>query len=100
MLAKVIAHAPTRAEALRKLAGALDRAMIHGPITNRALLVNSLRHKEFTTAHMDTGFYDRHLPDLTHQTPDPHAPSRQPWRTPTVAPASGEPGATSRPSPN
>ncbi|WP_420311064.1 biotin carboxylase N-terminal domain-containing protein [Streptomyces sp. YS-B37] len=74
MLAKVIAHAPTRAEALRKLAGALDRAMIHGPITNRALLVNSLRHKEFTTAHMDTGFYDRHLPDLTHQTPDPHAP--------------------------
>ncbi len=74
MLAKVIAHAPTRAEALRKLAGALDRATIHGPITNRALLVNSLRHKEFTTAHMDTGFYDRHLPDLTHQTPDPHAP--------------------------
>ncbi|MFE2888407.1 biotin carboxylase N-terminal domain-containing protein [Streptomyces sp. NPDC059272] len=74
MLAKVIAHAPTRAEALRKLAGALDRATIHGPITNRALLVNSLRHKEFTTAHMDTGFYDRHLPDLTRQTPDPHAP--------------------------
>ncbi|MGR3870643.1 ATP-binding protein [Streptomyces graminifolii] len=74
MLAKVMAHAPTRAEALRKLAGALDRATIHGPITNRALLVNSLRHKEFTTAHMDTGFYDRHLPDLTRQTPDPHAP--------------------------
>ncbi|MER7637822.1 biotin carboxylase N-terminal domain-containing protein [Streptomyces sp. NPDC126522] len=74
MLAKVIAHAPTRAEALRKLAGALDQATIHGPITNRALLVNSLRHKEFTTAHMDTGFYDRHLPDLTHQNPDPHAP--------------------------
>ncbi|MCX4812901.1 ATP-grasp domain-containing protein [Streptomyces sp. NBC_01239] len=74
MLAKVIAHAPTRAEALRKLAGALDRATIHGPITNRALLVNSLCHKEFTTARMDTGFYDRHLPDLTHQAPDPHAP--------------------------
>ncbi|MGQ4434886.1 acetyl/propionyl/methylcrotonyl-CoA carboxylase subunit alpha [Streptomyces sp. SAS_260] len=74
MLAKVIAHAPTRAEALRKLAGALDRATIHGPITNRALLVNSLRHKEFTTAHMDTGFYDRHLPDLTQPNPDPHAP--------------------------
>ncbi|MFF6985296.1 biotin carboxylase N-terminal domain-containing protein [Streptomyces sp. NPDC010273] len=74
MLAKVIAHAPTRAEALRKLAAALDRATIHGPLTNRALLVNSLRHKEFTTAHMDTGFYDRHLPDLTQPTPDPHAP--------------------------
>ncbi|MFI6621283.1 acetyl/propionyl/methylcrotonyl-CoA carboxylase subunit alpha [Streptomyces sp. NPDC050528] len=74
MLAKVVAHAPTRAEALRKLAGALEQAPIHGPITNRALLVNSLRHKEFTTAHMDTGFYDRHLPELTKPTPDPHAP--------------------------
>ncbi len=87
MLAKVVAHAPTRAEALRKLAGALDRATIHGPVTNRALLVNSLRHKEFTTAHMDTGFYDRHLPDLTHRTPDPHAPSPRPWPTATPAPA-------------
>ncbi|MEV6509677.1 biotin carboxylase N-terminal domain-containing protein [Streptomyces sp. NPDC051642] len=74
MLAKVVAHAPTRAEALRKLAGALERTTIHGPITNRALLVNSLRHKEFTTAHMDTGFYDRHLPELTEAAPDPHAP--------------------------
>ncbi|WP_033286552.1 acetyl/propionyl/methylcrotonyl-CoA carboxylase subunit alpha [Streptomyces sp. NRRL F-525] len=74
MLAKVVAHAPTRAEALRKLAGALERTTLHGPITNRALLVNSLRHKEFTTAHMDTGFYDRHLPELTQQAPDPHAP--------------------------
>ncbi|MFI0538912.1 biotin carboxylase N-terminal domain-containing protein [Streptomyces sp. WSLK1-3] len=74
MLAKVIAHAPTRAEAVRKLAGALERATIHGPTTNRDLLLNSLRHKEFTTARMDTGFYDRHLPDLTGSAPDPLAP--------------------------
>ena len=74
MLAKVVSHAPTRAEALRKLAGALEQATIHGPITNRALLVNSLRHKEFTTSHMDTAFYDRHLPELIQQAPDPHAP--------------------------
>ncbi|QFR02690.1 ATP-grasp domain-containing protein [Streptomyces phaeolivaceus] len=74
MLAKLIAHAPTRAEAIRRLAGALDRATIHGPTTNRSLLVNSLRHEEFTTARMDTGFYDRHLPALTTGTPDPHAP--------------------------
>ena len=57
MLAKAIAHAPTRAEALRKLAGALERATIHGPTTNRDLLVRSLRHEEFTNARMDTGFY-------------------------------------------
>ncbi|WNZ10676.1 biotin carboxylase N-terminal domain-containing protein [Streptomyces sp. 11x1] len=74
MLAKLIAHAPTRAEAIRRLAGALDRATIHGPTTNRALLVNSLRHEEFTSARMDTGFYDRHLDALTAKTPDPHAP--------------------------
>ncbi|MET7567068.1 biotin carboxylase N-terminal domain-containing protein [Streptomyces sp. NPDC005492] len=74
MLAKVVAHAPTRAEALRRLSGALERATIHGPLTNRDLLVRSLRHKEFATAHMDTGFYGRHLTDLTQPVPDPHAP--------------------------
>ncbi|MEU6224744.1 biotin carboxylase N-terminal domain-containing protein [Streptomyces sp. NPDC047042] len=74
MLAKVVAHAPTRAEAIRKLAGALERATIHGPTTNRDLLVRSLRHEEFTTARMTTAFYDRHLPELTTPTPDPHAP--------------------------
>ncbi|OXY95597.1 acetyl/propionyl/methylcrotonyl-CoA carboxylase subunit alpha [Streptomyces diastatochromogenes] len=74
MLAKVVAHAPTRAQALRKLAGALERAELHGPLTNRELLVRSLRHEEFTTGHMDTGFYDRHLTDLTALAPDPYAP--------------------------
>ncbi|MFJ7337157.1 acetyl/propionyl/methylcrotonyl-CoA carboxylase subunit alpha [Streptomyces sp. NPDC101116] len=74
MLAKVVAHAPTRPEALRILASALERAVIHGPVTNRDLLVRSLRHPEFTAARMDTGFYERHLPDLTAPFPDPHAP--------------------------
>ncbi|MBE1598115.1 propionyl-CoA carboxylase alpha chain [Streptomyces stelliscabiei] len=74
MLAKAVVHAPTRAEAVRRLAGALERATIHGPATNRALLVNSLRHEEFTSARMDTGFYDRHLAGLTAPAPDPHAP--------------------------
>ncbi|MFZ4185984.1 ATP-binding protein [Streptomyces pseudogriseolus] len=74
MLAKVVAHAPTRAEAIRKLAAALARAVIHGPVTNRDLLVRSLRHEEFTEGRMDTGFYGRHLPALTPPAPDPHAP--------------------------
>ncbi|MFD8304329.1 biotin carboxylase N-terminal domain-containing protein [Streptomyces sp. NPDC059690] len=74
MLAKAIAHAPTRAQALRALAGALERAAVHGPATNRDLLVRSLRHEEFTQARMDTAFYDRHLPELTAPAPDPHAP--------------------------
>ncbi|MFE0472038.1 acetyl/propionyl/methylcrotonyl-CoA carboxylase subunit alpha [Streptomyces sp. NPDC058947] len=74
MLAKAVAHAPTRAEAVRKLVSALERAAIHGPVTNRDLLVRSLRHPEFIAARMDTGFYDRHLADLTEPAPDPHAP--------------------------
>ncbi|MBL1081911.1 ATP-grasp domain-containing protein [Streptomyces actinomycinicus] len=74
MLAKVVAHAPTRAEALRRLAGALERTELHGPVTNRDLLVRSLRHEEFTAVRMDTGFYDRHLAGLTESAPDPLAP--------------------------
>lgn len=74
MLAKVVAHAPTRAEAIRRLAGALERAAIHGPVTNRDLLVRSLRHDEFASARMDTGFYDRHLAELTEPAHDPYAP--------------------------
>lgn len=65
MLAKVIAWAPTRAEAVRRLAYELERARIHGPVTNRSLLVRSLRHPEFLAGEMDTGFYDRHLAELT-----------------------------------
>ncbi|MGW6287578.1 acetyl/propionyl/methylcrotonyl-CoA carboxylase subunit alpha [Streptomyces sp. NPDC055107] len=69
MLAKVIAHAPTRAGAVRLLARALERARIHGPVTNRDLLVTSLRHPDFAAARLDTGFYDRHLDDLTAPAP-------------------------------
>ncbi|MGW2301117.1 ATP-binding protein [Streptomyces sp. NPDC001809] len=66
MLAKVIVHAPTRAEAVRRLAHALDRARIHGPVTNRDLLVASFRHAEFgDPGLLDTGFYDRNGDALT-----------------------------------
>ncbi|KAA9154827.1 ATP-grasp domain-containing protein [Amycolatopsis acidicola] len=60
MLAKVIAWAPDRAEAARKLAGALAGARVHGVRTNRDLLVNVLRHKEFLAGNIDTAFFDRH----------------------------------------
>ncbi|MCG5438057.1 ATP-binding protein [Micromonospora foliorum] len=60
LLAKVIAVAPTRAEAARALAGALARAELHGVATNRDLLVRVLRSPEFAAAEIDTGFLDRH----------------------------------------
>ncbi|HXQ91220.1 MAG TPA: biotin/lipoyl-containing protein, partial [Acidimicrobiales bacterium] len=62
MLAKVIAHAPTRHEAARALAGALERAQLHGVTTNRDLLVRILRHPEFLAGDIDTGFLVRHDP--------------------------------------
>jgi len=60
MLAKVIAWAPTRAEAAAVLARTLVRARIHGPRTNRDLLVRVLRDPEFAVA--DTQFLDRGEP--------------------------------------
>ncbi|MBV2153102.1 biotin carboxylase N-terminal domain-containing protein [Kitasatospora sp. SUK 42] len=65
MLAKVIAWAPTRAAAARRLADALARARIHGPATNRELLVHALRHPAFLAEHLHTGFLAEHAAELT-----------------------------------
>jgi propionyl-CoA carboxylase alpha chain len=59
MLAKVIAWAPTRAEAAARLAAALAGARVHGLVTNRDLLVRTLRHPEFLAGRTDTAFFDR-----------------------------------------
>ncbi|GAA3157935.1 biotin carboxylase N-terminal domain-containing protein [Blastococcus jejuensis] len=59
MLAKVIAWAPTRAEAAARLAAALAGARVHGPVTNRDLLVRTLRHPDFLAGRTDTAFFDR-----------------------------------------
>jgi len=60
MLAKVIAHAPSREEATRRLADALRRARIHGLKTNRDFLVRVLTHPEFALGAADTHFLERH----------------------------------------
>ncbi len=62
MLAKVIAHGRTRADAARRLARALTRAEIHGVTTNRDLLVAILREPEFLAGATDTGYLTRHDP--------------------------------------
>ncbi len=56
MLAKVIAYAPTREVAARKLAGVLSRARIHGLVTNRDLLVSILRDERFLRGEVSTDF--------------------------------------------
>jgi propionyl-CoA carboxylase alpha chain len=62
MLAKVIAHAPTREQAARLLARALSQARLHGVVTNRDLLTGILREGEFLDGHTDTGYLTRHSP--------------------------------------
>ena len=62
MLAKVIAHGRTRADAARRLARALTRAEIHGVTTNRDLLVAILREPGFLAGATDTGYLTRHDP--------------------------------------
>ncbi len=58
MLAKVISHAPSRAEAARALARTLSRARIHGLTTNRDQLVSVLRDQEFLAGRVHTGFLE------------------------------------------
>ncbi|MBW2373855.1 MAG: ATP-grasp domain-containing protein, partial [Deltaproteobacteria bacterium] len=59
MLAKVIAHAPTRSEAAGRLALALERTHLGGVVTNRDFLVATLRTPEFLAGDTTTDFIDR-----------------------------------------
>jgi len=60
MLAKLISWGPNRAAAARRLASALHDTRLHGLTTNRDLLVNVLRHKDFLAGDTDTDFLPRH----------------------------------------
>jgi acetyl/propionyl-CoA carboxylase alpha subunit len=60
MLAKVISYASTRRQSALLLADALARTHLHGLKTNRALLVNVLRHPAFIDGATDTAFFDTH----------------------------------------
>ena len=61
MIAKLVAHAPTREVALDRLAAALDRTVIAGPRCNIAFLAALTRASEFRQGKVDTGFIDRNL---------------------------------------
>ncbi len=70
MLAKVVAHAPTRAEAAARLALALERLHLGGVATNRDLLAATLRHPAFLAGDTTTDFLDRVAPATTLVLPE------------------------------
>jgi geranyl-CoA carboxylase alpha subunit len=70
MLGKLIAHAPTRAEATARLAGALDRLQLLGLPTNRRLLAAILRHPVFAQGDARILFLDEHGDTIRQQLAD------------------------------
>jgi acetyl/propionyl-CoA carboxylase alpha subunit len=68
MLAKAIAHAPTRDAAADALAGALGAARIWPVRANAGFLARALAHPDFRAAKLDTGFIDARLDALATPT--------------------------------
>jgi acetyl-CoA/propionyl-CoA carboxylase, biotin carboxylase, biotin carboxyl carrier protein len=64
MLAKVIAHGPDRATALRRLRAALAETVVLGVATNTGFLRRLLAHPDVVTGDLDTGLVERALDTL------------------------------------
>ena len=62
MLAKVIAHGPDRATALRRLGGALAAMAVLGVTTNIGYLRALLAHPDVVAGRLDTGLAERAVP--------------------------------------
>jgi len=73
LLAKVIAHAPDRAGAVRKLSEGLDRMVVLGPGTIRSFLVDALRQPAFAEGRATTLFLRESWPEgwLPQQADEP-----------------------------
>ena len=64
MIAKLIAHGPTRAVALHRLGAAIAETRIGGCRNNLAFLNRLLRDPAFVSGGVDTGFIERHITHL------------------------------------
>ena len=61
MMAKIIAHGPDRAVAIRRLRHALRTLSVQGLTTNRAFLIRVLEHEAFARGELHTHFIEEHL---------------------------------------
>ncbi len=73
MVAKLVAHAPTRDAARQTLANALDRAVALGIPTNQGFLRQVLLHPAFAAGEATTGFIAAHAAALVRE-PDEDPP--------------------------
>jgi len=64
MIAKLIARADDRDEAIAELASILDGVEVWPVRTNAGFLFNALIHPDFGAAKIDTGFIEKNLDDL------------------------------------
>ena len=100
MLAKLVVHGTSRAEALDRLALALDRTVLLGVASNRSFLARVLRHPSFADgAAVSTAFIERHFPEDADRAtvPDDLAWSLAAWLSVAAAPESAAaPGASWR----
>lgn len=71
LVAKVIASAPSRAEAIARMQRALAETVVLGTTTNLPFLRALLAHPAFLAGAVDTGFVDAHLHDLLPPAPPP-----------------------------
>ncbi len=67
MIAKLVAHGPTRAVALRRLAQGLRKSRVAGTVTNLAFLGALAEHQGFARGDVDTGLIARDIDSLTAQ---------------------------------
>ena len=96
MIAKLIAHGPTRDEALLRLRDALAETEVGGLTTNLPFLRWLVRHPAVRAGRTTTAFLAEH-PPLSEPAPLPDAPWRGAWRLNLPAPpplATRSPSAT------
>jgi propionyl-CoA carboxylase alpha chain len=77
MIAKLVAHGPTRAEATARIRAALDGFYIRGPRHNVDFLAALLATPRFAEGRLSTDFIAEEFPDgFAAATPDPNAAQR------------------------
>jgi geranyl-CoA carboxylase alpha subunit len=89
MVAKVVAHAPSRAECVERLADALDHAVLLGVSSNRAFLARLLRHDAFVAGEdVSTAFIGQHYaePASRATAPDDRTWALAAWIATAAAP--------------